>query len=1156
MVKLIINGKEYDINDMETSKSIKNMIAVKEDTIPEYIHFTTFNKNDIQVEILPIILKKYSRSIEKFNEVFDKLRKEWTDVNVEDLLLLWLKQHTDDDVRLEYISDSMINKFKEINEIDFRNEEQIKKSYDRYIKKYKNKEKELKEEVKKDEKKRKEINKYTKVETTKFIKDTVILEYNIEIDRDPLDLFNDIILVEDIPFVRLNTSEQVYYKVFNNEIPLDDWLEGDNTFIFKLKGKNNWGLASLDYITKTSPYQAKLIIEFEIDVKNKDNSEEELLNKISSILKINIDSKKKIEKGIKGVFAVPEIELDKVVILELITNNPIISRNIYIDEINVLSSQKQVLYLFYSEDDNNDDVVTAFLSQKIATRSDPFFLNKDLPLYTPYLNIRVSRANNIKQINNFMNEIAYILGVYKQDFNNIIDMYRTFIPELKNNVEVISNSENDKKLKELQLQDSELFIYGYPLKCTREKQPTPIKKNEINEWEQNGFQVMNYPLNSDNYFVCPNVNNKYPGLTNNNLNNSDKYEYLPCCYPVDQKIGNKKWVKYLKNDNEQKKVKTVNIIDKKALDDNKLGYLPKNIYYILKKNASKKDEFYRMGVPINNNSFISSVLLSLDKNYETQDNKIEYVNNLRHILASQNISNVVQELYDKDSSQIIKDISDFNIPFDSKYYINLLENVFDCHIIVFTRLNNEINGEIEIPYYTQGYLDNKMTTDKNLVLIYKHIGSRSDNLETPHYELIIKKSGIQNEWFYTNPEKKKDIYKYLFNSYKLYLIGLGEYISPYLNNKLFNTANGQLIDKYGKNRGLIFNDNIYIIFSPLPPFKNIDIKEPPTEKPTINKVMIFIEKYSLNVKKQDLYNNVIVGILLDIKDIPYAYIPIKQSKKLNDIPSGTNLGLFTITTNNILKTTLQNKKIADYLTQFMLYSFSILYNKNHNNNNNPIEDKEYLELTLNTYIKEMIIIRLNNNYNIKNLSRKLSLNNSFFIDNKLIVDSQKTKNNLIFYLKFMLNKNKKFVLNYEQNLYLNNFYTYVNDFNKYNKQHIFIGGLSISNWIESKKGNINITTYNIPPEDKKEPIFFTNWMLEDGHPVIIQNVKDGDLNRALNVSLIYEKEGYNNGYNTQPLEDNIEYTEYSFYNGVIVKKGTSDIKIWKYHNNNYASIII
>ncbi|KKL86521.1 hypothetical protein LCGC14_1943900, partial [marine sediment metagenome] len=735
----------------------------------------------------------------------------------------------------------------------------------------------------------------------------------------------------------LRTADQTYYKLLKTLIPQKEWLEGESTLLFKIYRpgeKEGWGTATIDYYTgDTEPYRAVMTIESTVgtDKGKKKTSEEAIKNSIISVFTgadIKITSRN--EKGVKGVFAIPEMSISRDVFLDLITNEPMVSHYLYVDETRDLSSQKGVLYLYYSPGDSESQILTVFLSERTASRSDIFYTSKELLLFTPYLNIRVSRAMNLDQIDRFKQAFAVILDVYRKKFDSIAKVYEVVIPGFKNaNTLVHKKSAGiNKRIKALQTQDSELFIHGYPTSCERKRQPIPILDKDQKKWEKQGRQVMNYPKGSTNLFICStDTLYKFPGLMKNKLKNSEEYPYLPCCYPVNQKTGKKTLNVYLKDLTTVSHSKTTNIVTKKAVEAGKLGYLPRNIYYILHKSAAKNEEFLRQGVAISNNSFIETVLLALDPDYEKIPNsdKVEYVRDFRNNLAAQKVASVIQELYDLDEEKIVKDILDPEVIFDSKIFTGLLEAYYDCQIIVFTRTDQQQNGEFEIPRYTQGYLYNKLIPGKKTVLVYKHMGMRSDNLENPHYELIVKKYKKITTWYFENELLLRNVYSYFLQSYKLYLIGIGRYAAITLPPESLADVVGQVIDRYGKTRGYTFEDGIYIATSPLAPADDIYIVEAPIERPTWKQVLNFVKTHGLTVTHQDISEDQAIGVSVDFPSIPYVYIPFKPTSVLKGIATAQHLGFSVPTKENILKKTLNNRKIADFLMQLMLYGFSIWY---------------------------------------------------------------------------------------------------------------------------------------------------------------------------------------------------------------------------------------
>ena len=219
-------------------------------------------------------------------------------------------------------------------------------------------------------------------------------------------------------------------------------------------------------------------------------------------------------------------------------------------------------------------------------------------------------------------------------------------------------------------------------------------------------------------------------------------------------------------------------------------------------------------------------------------------------------------------------------------------------------------------------------------------------------------------------------------------------------------------------------------------------------------------------------------------------------------------------------------------------------------------EKKFLLNIANDFINKEIVIKPDHDYNVNNVSRVLTINNSFFDRQKLIVDSQKTMDKLRYYLYFMINKNKAMVKNYSEKKYLENYYTYADDFIKRNDQLVFIGDLGISNWVESQQFGISNQVHTIAHPENTEPYFFSHWAINGGKPVLFQNVVDGNLGRAVAVVKKFKKDGINSGYSTEPVNVDNDITVYYFEKGILKKNGTSDIRLWKFAPNFYAALLI
>ena len=1174
-----INGKNYQISFIDTEDTIKNMIALREQTFTDYIRYSVYKPKDNDIQVTMIHDELNSVSEDDLVNTIDELHKNWG-ISKRDLALEWLEINHGGAIQ-DYDLD-LFDIFKEINSTDFWSIGAITTEYQSYQKKKAAKLQDLGVLVEKETEFRDEYSKYTPLDTTKFLQDSVIIEYQITISLDPLEAFDNIKLNSTIPFARLKTADQVYYKLLKTLVPQKDWLEGDSTLMFKIYrsgDKDGWGTATINYTGSTEPYTAVMTIESTVGAGKsgkKKTSENEIKAAILGLFNgADITINDRQEKGVKGVFAIPEMSISRDVFLDLVTNEPMVSHYLYVDETRELSSQKGVLYLYYSPGETESQVLTVFLSDRTASRSDIFYTSKELLLFTPYLNVRVSRAMNLDQIERFQQAFAVILDIYKKKFTGIVKAYNTLIPGFKaaNELSIKKTVRADKRLKELQTQDSELFIHGYPTSCERKRQPIPVPKNKQKKWEKDDHQIMNYPKGSNNFFVCAKENEyQFPGLMKNKLNNADVYPYLPCCYPKNQQSGNKLWNVYLQDLTKTSQSKTTNIVTKKAVTSGKLGQLPRNIYYILHKSAKKGEDYLRQGVSISNNSFIETVLLALDPDYEKIDNakKPEYIQDFRNNLASEDFSSIIQQLYDGDAEKITQDILDPNIPFDSKLFIGLLEAYYNCQIVVFERSEQQPNGEFEIPRYTQGYLYKKLDPKIKTVLVYKHFGIRSDSLENPHYELIIKKFKKLTTWHFENDIMIRDVYSYFLQTYKLYLIGIGRYTAINIPPDSIADAKGQVIDRYGKCRGYTFKNNIFITTSPITPADDVPIVETPTERPTKKAVLAFTKEHGLTISQQDISGDAAIGVTVNFQGIPYVYIPFEPASKLSGVPEAQHLGFSVPTQDDILQKTLYNRKIADFLMQLVLYDFSLWYADQSETSkykdkqqeidqlpiaNQQVREKSMLLEMVEEYLQNQLVVIPDHDYDVRNLPRRLTVNNSFFQDEQLVVNSQETLDKLSYYLRFMITKNKTLVLYYSERTYLDNYYTYTNDFKQRKGQLVFVGGLSVSNWIETQEQGVSNQVHTIPHAYLNEPFFFSHWALNGGKPVIFQNVKYGNIGRALSVAANYAKDGINIGHDATPVKE-ISHTVYFIEDGILKRDGNSPITIWRFDDGFYAALLV
>jgi len=394
--KVKINGKNYNWYYSDNEDTIRHMVALNEGTFQQNIKFTQFNlaKNKIVIKLLSTQLTKLS--INTLIDTVQNIAKEWNS-DTTTIALEWLTINN-------YNTSVYADKLKAINETDFWNKDAVDNLRNMYEERLDYELKQLEKLTKNEETYRAEYTKFKEVPITKFYTDSIIVEYELEIiNADPFEMFDNAVLKDNIKFMRLSYEGKIFYKF--NVIPDKDWLEGEETLIIKIQGAEEWETAIIN-MTDTGSF-------LQFDVANKKQEETLVVNLLSIFRGIEIKKKNRREKGIKGNFAIPDKTINRDVLLDLITNEPLISHYFYVDETQETSSRKNVLYIYYSPGENEQ--ITMFLSEKITSRSDEYLKQGDLTLYTPYINIRIFKAQSEEKVLLFSKFFSIVLDIYEHN---------------------------------------------------------------------------------------------------------------------------------------------------------------------------------------------------------------------------------------------------------------------------------------------------------------------------------------------------------------------------------------------------------------------------------------------------------------------------------------------------------------------------------------------------------------------------------------------------------------------------------------------------------------------------------------------------------------------------------------------------------------------
>ena len=511
-----------------------------------------------------------------------------------------------------------------------------------------------------------------------------------------LEVFNNIILNENVPFATTHS----FYKILKDFIPPSNWSSSYNEFItLKVLEKQDVDdVKPIDYtdtiiaINEDGKIEAGLNLTVDSNNLSIEQFIRRFLETIKTIGDIKVENMQ--ESEVSGIFYFPGKVMNKYVFADMVMNNPLFSSMLSIDEHTKATKQKTGIYIHFSH--FSVGKVTATLTQQIAYKGDPILKSettKDIKIGDKYIRVKVRKAKNTESVHIFMNMLSKLFVIYDNDYKSIVKEYRKFIPEF-GKIEIDQPPPSKpKKLKDIA---PDIFISGYAKKCINK--PTIIDDNEAQQAKARGQEVMIFPKpgessESRNY-ICNHNKNIYPGLRENPLKNANKFPFVPCCYVKNQADTKGSIYRhyFLGEDLSEKVLLQQDLLKtKKFMNLNIFGLMPENIarmFNIIDPDNNYK--FVRKGMIDTKSSFLNCILAALNINdILSLDDKDEIEAVLyetrKQLETPENAALCRQEIYDNTTENIQQHISNFDEYFDPKLFVSLLENIYECNIILFSR---------------------------------------------------------------------------------------------------------------------------------------------------------------------------------------------------------------------------------------------------------------------------------------------------------------------------------------------------------------------------------------------------------------------------------------------------------------------------------------
>lgn len=990
-----------------------------------------------------------------------------------------------------------------------------------------------------------------------------------------IDIFNQIKLNKNVVLA----SYKNLYKVHKNcKIPSTDWsFSSDIAIILKVYQRET----PYQTIEKNQFNDAYILVDAEniklvtnitktskLNITDNKKYLQRVLSVLDNYKTFNEDSK---QSSFNGVFYISKQSFNKKIFADMILNNNIFKSFLIIDESTKISKKRTELIVKFI--DKSGKTLTANINSKLREKNTMFSHDIGLfPIGEEYVSINILKTNDNEMVKYFMDVIPKLFKIYNNDYTNVSQFYIKYIPEFLQETE--SNFEKIENKKYLKFQDIAPPIVFHSGKnsistyCNNH--PRIISQDEakkLNLSEEDG-ELMSFPkykeFDMEPILLSCDHNkrqHKFPGLKPNPNPSKDTLAYVPCCFQKNQKTKtNSNFNKYENKIFEiQEKTGENFITTRKYLALNQLGSLPDSIRTILSskdnileniKDKQKLDSkmvsvYNRLGVVRSESSFLECILESLEIdnfNKITDSNTRldilkDYRKNLLNPKKFNNINpNILkQELYSLKNDQIIDYIQNDKNYLDPKLFHKLLETLFDCNIFIFSSSSYNTEPSLVLPNFSKVYLNfkNRRLSKRPYIFIYEHMGSRSDNLQYPQCELIVKymPQKLTLVSFLPSSQESKNILS-VFNKLSYFESPQNKLLKHSFSLNLTNDILGnidfisQKIDSHGKcriiNIHFLHEDQlISLITSPIPPLSIDNDTSLTINCCDINTAEKLIEKLGMKVISQNLNTD---GIMRYVEEILCYFqnilvsIPIKKTlydrdsvPVLKNVPIKINSpsSIFSYITkldsknSSMLENFTRNKKNARYITEYLIWLFSNYVNEKII----PESRDQFSKYDINnTLIKNFITDKISiiEDFNYGNIEKNFIKNNKSLMKNgKLILKSEETLKRLIYVLRLEITRNIDKIFNYHSFSNLENYYSDVSDLDKHNNiQTLLFTEKAILKLIlhQNSKNYSNNTYYSskIIPDALIEPYYFKNDLVSKTQVFLAQHTTS--LQHAITIS--------------------------------------------------------
>ncbi len=429
--------------------------------------------------------------------------------------------------------------------------------------------------------------------------------------------------------------------------------------------------------------------------------------------------------GVDGTFEVNIPYYEKHLWTHLLTLHPTLSKMFFCNE----------MFKSFADKSRNSFYYDVFNHLKDDTSGAiPFTItHKDADTYTIY----IRKGRTLQELTVIGSIICRSLSALQDPrvLYNIRQIYRDFgieFPEKTGKKKVF-----ERKGKRVALLNK---LYGGSVsrQCPAQRQPTTIETDQVAEYRKK-YGKDTVLVTKDYNWVCMDPGQEmtefpYPGFKADKK--QEEARCIPCCFKVNQFEKKTAKVNVCKDLEEGKKVDTgpkklgigYIIETLKDLEPERYGDIPTVLKKILAQISwpkFKKDQtkyYYKLlrkGSPQTNDTIIHCFARVFEKDYETAEDKIEYVKNLRIEMAKEVelLAVCKQSAHDYEIADLQDILRDENSDVDPEIFLDFLEEYYQVNCYAL-KMSKEIpQGTIFYPKSMGYYIPRPKTFPNSIVVI-------------------------------------------------------------------------------------------------------------------------------------------------------------------------------------------------------------------------------------------------------------------------------------------------------------------------------------------------------------------------------------------------------------------------------------------------------